>query len=283
MNESTNPTLKEWVREEYGRTAQGKGSCCGPSCCSSNADSLIGLSEQVQAIGEKIGYSTEELAAVPEGANLGLGCGNPVALAELQPGQTVLDLGCGAGLDCFLAARRVGPTGQVIGVDMTPEMLARARANAETGGYSNVEFREGDIEALPVEDASVDVVISNCVLNLVPDKEKAFREIFRVLRPGGYLAVSDIVLLRDLPDEIRNHPGVYASCIGGAIGKDEYLALLRSAGFSAVEVVDEVEAGKLLTCAPGPVSDLLREQGLADANGWAASITVKGRKGAGKR
>jgi len=221
MSESTNPTPKEWVREAYGRTAQGKGSCCGPSCCSSDADSLIGLSEQAQAIGEKIGYSTEELAAVPEGANLGLGCGNPVALAELQPGQTVLDLGSGAGFDCFLAAQRVGPAGKVVGVDMTPEMLARARVNAETGGYANVEFREGDIESLPVEDASVDVVISNCVLNLVPDKEKAFREIFRVLRPGGYLAVSDIVLLRDLPDEIRNHTGVYASCIGGAIGKDE--------------------------------------------------------------
>jgi len=274
---SSNPQIeiKEWVKEAYGQTAQGKGGCCGPSCCSGEAKDLA---ERSREIGMQIGYSPEDLAAVPEGANLGLGCGNPVALAELRAGETVLDLGSGAGFDCFLAAQRVGPTGKVIGVDMTPEMIAKARANAEKGGYTNVEFREGDIEALPLEDGSVDTVISNCVLNLVPDKAQAFREMFRVLRPGGRLAVSDIVLLRELPEAIGNHPGVYASCIGGAIAKDEYLRLLRQAGFETVEVVDEIDAGELLTGAPGPVRDLRRGCGLTDATGWASSVKLKAAK-----
>jgi len=275
MNQTPKEDVKAWVRDAYAKTAAGKGSCCGPSCCSAEGNSLTALAERADEIGRQLGYSATDLAAVPEGANLGLGCGNPVALAELQPGQTVLDLGSGAGFDCFLAAQRVGPTGKVIAVDMTQEMLARARANAQKGGYANVEFREGDIEALPLDDASVDVVISNCVLNLVPDKAKAFGEIARVLRPGGHLAVSDIVLTRELPQAIREHPGVYASCIGGAIVKAEYLRLLQEAGFASVEVVDEVDAGGLLTCAPGPVSDLLREHGLTDAQGWALSVKLK--------
>lgn len=279
MSSNAQTEIKGWVKEAYGQTAEGKGCCCGPSCCSGEAQDLA---ERSWEIGTQIGYSPEELAAVPEGANLGLGCGNPVALAELRAGETVLDLGSGAGFDCFLAAQRVGPTGRVIGVDMTLEMIAKARANAEKGGYTNVEFREGDIEMLPVDEESVDVVISNCVLNLVPDKAQAFREIFRVLRPGGRLAVSDIVLRRELPEAIRRHPDVYASCIGGAIAKEEYLRLLREAGFEGVEVVDEVDAGELLIGAPGPVSDRLRGFGLTDAAGWASSLRLKAIKPDGR-
>lgn len=268
-------TIKEWVKEAYGQTAAGKSCCCGPSCCAGEAKDWA---ERSREIGRQIGYSPEELAAVPEGANLGLGCGNPVALAELREGETVVDLGSGAGFDCFLAAQRVGPTGRVIGVDMTPEMIAKARSHAEEGGYTNVEFREGDIESLPLEDDSADTVISNCVLNLIPNKAQAFREIFRVLRPGGRLTVSDIVLLRELPEAVRRHPEAYASCIGGAIAKEEYLRLLRQAGFKNIAVEDEVDAGALLSGAPGPVNDLLRELGITDAAGWAASIILKATK-----
>ena len=186
-----------------------------------------------------------------------------------------MDVATGTGEAALNAAQSVGPSGQVVGVDLSPEMLALARRKLARIGLGHVEFREGDIEALPLDDASVDVVISNCVLNLVPDKAKAFGEIARVLRPGGHLAVSDIVLTRELPQAIREHPGVYASCIGGAIVKAEYLRLLQEAGFASVEVVDEVDAGGLLTCAPGPVSDLLREHGLTDAQGWALSVKLK--------
>lgn len=269
---------RKWVREAYGAVAKGKGSCCGPSCCDSKGGSLMGLAERGRDIGQTLGYSEEDLDSVPEGANLGLGCGNPVALAELREGETVVDLGSGAGLDCFLAAQRVGPTGKVIGVDMTPEMMAKARENAVKGGYANVEFRLGEIEALPIADSSVDTVISNCVLNLVPDKAKAFGEIFRVLKPGGKLAISDIVLTQDLPEALRHNPSVYSSCIGGAIRKDEYLRLLGQAGFPAVEVVDEVDAGELLASAPGPVSDFLRDPGISDVSGWLLSVRLRATK-----
>ena len=169
----------------------------------------------------KIGYTEEELGAVPAGSNLGLGCGNPTALASIKAGETVLDLGSGAGFDCFLASNKVGPEGRVIGVDMTEEMIARARDNASQGGYENIEFRHGEIENLPVEDNTVDVIISNCVINLVPNKENAFKEAFRVLKPGGRLMVSDIVLLKKLPDFVKDSIEAYVGCVAGAATKDE--------------------------------------------------------------
>lgn len=224
--------MRRFVREGYAKVAKGKGSCCGPSssCCSG------GTAESISA---NIGYSEKDLKAVPEGANLGLGCGNPLAHASLKEGETVLDLGSGAGFDCFLASLRVGRTGRVIGVDMTPEMIEEARGNAKSWELANVEFRLGEIEKLPVEDSSVDVVISNCVINLSPDKRKVFREVFRVLKPGGRLVVSDIVLRRELPQEIRDSVSAYVGCISGAVLVDEYLGVVRAAGFGEVDVVDE--------------------------------------------
>jgi len=201
------------------------------SCC--------GRPDPAEAISKKIGYSDAELRSVPAGANLGLGCGNPVALASLREGETVMDLGSGAGFDSFLAAQRVGKMGRVIGVDMTPEMLDTARANAQKGGYGNVEFRLGEIEHLPAADQSVDVIISNCVINLSPDKAQVFRETFRVLKPGGRLMVSDIVLLHELPEVIKNSIDAYIGCLAGALLRDEYLSMIRAAGFQDVEIVDE--------------------------------------------
>jgi SAM-dependent methyltransferase len=189
-----------------------------------------------RAASERIGYSGAELDSVPEDANLGVGCGNPTALASLAPGETVLDLGAGAGLDAFLAAEKVGPTGRVIGVDMTPEMLGRARANAVKANLADrVEFREGTIENLPVVGGSVDVVISNCVINLSPDKPRAFEEAFRVLKPGGRLAVSDIALTEPLPEALREQAALYSGCIGGASVIDDYLAAIEGAGFVEVK------------------------------------------------
>ena len=188
-------------------------------------------------LSKSIGYSEDDLRAVPD-ANLGLGCGNPTAFAELKPGDVVLDLGSGAGFDCFLAAQKVGSSGKIIGVDMTPDMLEKAQANALKYGYSNVEFRLGDIEALPVESRSIDVIISNCVINLAPDKEKVFREAFRVLKPGGRMYISDMVLLAELPEDLKNDKDLLAGCVAGALLKEEYLRLLKKAGFS-VEILDE--------------------------------------------
>jgi len=221
------------VRERYGNIAKQGSSCCGPvkSCC--------GSTDLVQDISKNIGYSREELNAVPEGANLGLGCGNPVALASLKAGEVVLDLGSGAGFDCFLAANQVGKKGKVIGVDMTAEMLERARENARKGNFGNVEFRLGEIENLPVGDNQVDIIISNCVINLSPNKERVFKEAFRVLRPGGRLMVSDIVLLKELPKEIKNSVAAYISCIAGATTKKEYLRKIQAAGFKETKVQGE--------------------------------------------
>ncbi len=221
------------VRERYGNIAKQGSSCCGPekSCC--------GGTDLVQDISKNIGYSQKELDAVPEGANLGLGCGNPVALASLKKGEVVLDLGSGAGFDCFLAANQVGKTGKVIGVDMTAEMLERARENARKGNFDNVEFRLGEIENLPVGDNQVDIIISNCVINLSPNKERVFKEAFRVLRPGGRLMVSDIVLLKELPEEIKNSVAAYVSCIAGATTKKEYLREIQEAGFKETKVQGE--------------------------------------------
>jgi arsenite methyltransferase len=226
--------IKKVVREGYAQIAKQGSSCCGPakSCC--------GGASTAQDISRSIGYTEEELEDIPGGANLGLGCGNPVALASLREGETVLDLGSGAGLDCFLAANKVGEKGRVIGVDMTPEMLEKARENARQGGYSNVEFRLGEIENLPVSDSSVDVVISNCVINLVPDKARAFKETFRVLKPGGRLMVSDIVILKELPEPIKNSIAGYIGCLSGAVMKDQYIGAVKEAGFEDVRVVDEV-------------------------------------------
>jgi len=225
--------MKKVVRERYAGIAKRGSPCCAPSepCC--------GSAGAAREVSEKIGYSAEELAAIPEGADLGLGCGNPVALASLREGETVLDLGSGAGVDCFLAAGRVGEDGRVIGVDMTPEMIERARANARKGGHANVEFRLGEIENLPVADGSVDAVISNCVINLSPDKRRVFDEAFRALKPGGRLMVSDIVLLKELPESIKDSVDAYAGCISGAMLKEEYLETMRVAGFHDVKIMGE--------------------------------------------
>ena len=225
--------IKKVVREGYAKIAEQGSSCCGSvnSCC--------GGVDVAQDISRKIGYTEEELKNAPEGANLGLGCGNPVALASLKEGETVLDLGSGAGFDSFLAAKKVGDKGRVIGVDMTPEMIKKAKENAKKGNYRNVEFRLGEIENLPLTDASVDVIISNCVINLSPDKEKVFRESFRVLTLGGRLMISDIVLLRELPDYIRKSIEAYIGCLSGAIMKDKYIAMIEKAGFQNVKVINE--------------------------------------------
>lgn len=229
MNDSE---IKVLVKESYGKIARTGGSCCPTkgSCCGTLPP---------EEISKNIGYSEEEMNAVPQGANLGLGCGNPIALASIKEGETVLDLGSGAGFDSFLAANRVGPTGKVIGVDMTPEMINRARENAAIGGYSNVQFLPGELEDLPVDDNSMDAVISNCVINLVPDKKKVFKEVFRVLKPGGRLMVSDLVLRQKLPLSIENSIEGYVGCISGAVMKDVYLDAIGSAGFGDVEVIEE--------------------------------------------
>lgn len=228
--------IKKIVRKRYAKAAKTKGSGCGcapaPStgCCSAPTD---------EQMSKMIGYSEAEMSAVPEGANLGLGCGNPTALASLKEGERVLDLGSGGGFDAFLAAKKVGKSGKVIGVDMTPEMLDKARANAKKGKYTNVEFRLGEIENLPVADKSVDVIISNCVINLSPDKKRVFEEAYRVLAPNGRLMVSDIVLLKSLPEAIQKSAEAYTSCVAGAEIKDKYLGLMRDAGFKDVKVLSE--------------------------------------------
>jgi arsenite methyltransferase len=225
--------IRKAVRKGYGSIAKQDNSCCGSGrpCCSTT-----GL---VDNISKRIGYTEEDLQAVPEGANLGLGCGNPIAMASLKDGEIVLDLGAGAGFDCFLAATKVGKSGKVIGVDMTPEMIEKARENSEKGSYENVEFRLGEIENLPVADNLVDVVVSNCVINLSPNKRKVFEEALRVLKPGGRLMVSDIVLLEAIPDAIRNSVAAYVGCIAGALMKDEYIGIMKSVGFDDIKVLEE--------------------------------------------
>ena len=243
MKNDTESTVEQ-VRERYAaaaRRAAGetdpaalKPACCGPTCCGGDGDA--------EAIAKSIGYSDADLASAGEG-NLGLGCGNPLALASIRPGMTVLDLGSGAGFDAFLAAERVGPGGRVIGVDMTDEMLALARKNAVARGATNVEFRRGRLEALPVDDGSVDLVISNCVINLVPDKAAAFAEIARVLAPGGAVSISDLVLLGPLPDSVRGDVEAYVGCVAGASPLGEYPAGLLAAGLIDVSIPRIVGAG----------------------------------------
>lgn len=271
MNEQE---IKKVVRERYARAAKQESSCCSVGCC--------GTAKPME-ISKRIGYTDEEMQAVPSGSNLGLGCGNPTALASIKVGETVLDLGSGAGFDCFLASKKVGPRGMVIGVDMTEEMLAQARANALKGGYKNVEFRQGEIEKLPVEDNTIDVIISNCVINLVPDKERAFKEAFRVLKPGGRLMVSDIVLLKTLPESIRESIAAYVGCIAGALMKDKYLDAVKSAGFKDVSVVDE-SIFPLDCVASDPIGGRILEGlkasdgALKAVEGSISSIKVKGVK-----
>lgn len=221
--------IKEIVRGSYSKIAKSSGcSCCGSGC---------GSKKTQEKIAEEIGYSKEEIAKFSE-ANLGLGCGNPTAIAEIKEGDTVLDLGSGAGFDCFLAVARTGESGKVVGVDMTAEMVEMARSNAEKYGYKNIDFKLGDIEALPAEDNSFDVVISNCVINLAPDKEKVFREAYRVLRPGGKMFVSDIVLLEELPAELKKDKTLLSGCVAGALMRDDYINKMKKAGFE-VEIISE--------------------------------------------
>ncbi len=225
-------TVRAEVRKNYGQIANSqRNGCCTPAqsgCCESDRPAATNAHE--------LGYTADEVAALPAGADLGLGCGNPQAIASLKHGETVLDLGSGAGFDCFLAARSVGPTGRVIGVDMTPEMLAKARSNAATAGTTNVEFRLGEIEALPVADHSIDVILSNCVINLSPDKGRVFREAFRVLKPGGRLAIADIVRTAELPPEVANDLAAHCGCVAGAASVAEVEALLREAGFTDIRI-----------------------------------------------
>jgi arsenite methyltransferase len=242
-----NVEIKRIVRERYAGAAGAQQSCCGASapkvtksCCGSTTSLNFTTREQANEFSKIIGYSDEEIKSAPEGANLGLGCGNPVALASLKEGETVLDLGSGPGFDCFLAANRVGKTGRVIGVDMTPEMLERARITAQKGDYTNVEFRLGEIENLPVADSSIDAIISNCVINLSPEKDKVFGEAFRVLKPGGRLMVSDMVLLEELPETIKESVAAYSHCIAGASLKSDYLGKMEKAGFKDVKVAGQI-------------------------------------------
>jgi arsenite methyltransferase len=238
MNTNDPETIHEHVRAHYGEIAEasgGGGSAEASSCCGADAQART------------LGYSEADLSGIPEGANLGLGCGNPLAIASLQPGQTVLDLGAGAGFDAFLAARAVGPGGRVIGVDMTPAMVTKARANAKKGGYGHVEFRLGEIEALPVADASVDVIISNCVINLCPDKRPVYREAFRVLKAGGRIAVSDVVAREELPEAVKHDLALHCGCLAGATLATDLQRILEDAGFSDIVIRPKSNTDEVIT------------------------------------
>ena len=237
------------VRDRYARAVTEKAGCCGPSCCAD--DPGTGAGTAAGDVSRTIGYTDEQLGSLPEDANLGLGCGNPTAIASLAPGMTVLDLGSGAGIDCFLAAQQVGAAGKVIGVDMTPEMVERARANAVAAGYDNVEFRLGEIEALPVADSSVDVVISNCVLNLSTDKARVLSEVYRVLRPGGRVVISDMVSDLPVPEVLRGNLDAVAACLPTL--REEYLGQFRAAGFPDARITEE---------KPYPSGYILEDEGV---------------------
>jgi len=245
MSATKQDAIRQAVRQQYGQIAENNSCGCSPSCCGT-------VPAEVDALSQVLGYSVDETGAVPEGANLGLGCGNPQAIAALKDGETVLDLGCGAGFDCFLAARQVGDRGRVIGVDMTPAMVSKARGNAEKGSYRNVEFRLGEIENLPVADGIVDVIISNCVINLSPDKPRVFAEAFRVLKPGGRLAISDVVAFAEMPAELRQDMALLTGCMAGASLISEVEEMLVNAGFEQIHIVPKDESKSFIPdWAPG--------------------------------
>ena len=259
--------LRKTVREAYARVAAADeaGDCCGEAsgCCGVSDDVSINA-----LISTRLGYSAQDQSAVPSGADMGLGCGNPGAIAALQPGEIVVDLGSGGGFDCFLAADAVGASGRVIGVDMTPDMISKARNNAERGRYRNVEFRLGEIENLPVADNTADVILSNCVINLSPDKGRVFREAFRVLKPGGRLAISDVVATAELPDAMRHDAGLVAGCIGNASLVSELERFLVEAGFEAVRIQPKDDSREFIRdWAPG--------RGVED---YVVSATIEGLK-----
>ncbi|MCH7548434.1 MAG: arsenite methyltransferase [Candidatus Krumholzibacteriota bacterium] len=263
--------IHETVKERYGRIATEKDSGCGSSCGCGPGEGTVTASEAV-------GYTKEELQSIPADADLGVGCGNPLALSDLREGETVLDLGSGAGIDCFLAAERVGPSGRVIGVDMTHEMIERAEKNARAGGYANVEFRRGHIEELPVEDDSVDLITSNCVINLSPDKPGVFDEALRVLRPGGRLAISDIVLTHPLPEAIRESVSAYVGCVAGASLRDDYLSAIRNVGFTDVEVVSETSYPTDAILDLPEIRDAIENSELSPEEARAAAASVMSMK-----
>lgn len=262
------------VREKYGAIALEGGSCCGTSGCGTGGEEALTLD---------VGYSRSQLKAVPEGANLGLGCGAPIDHLALQPGETVVDLGSGAGIDVFLAADRVGPTGMVIGVDMTPEMLARARRNAEKAGVKNAEFREGRLENLPVASGTVDAITSNCVINLVPDKLSVFKEIARILKPSGRLVISDIVLDKPLPPEIEKDIYAYVGCIAGASPRESYFAMLKEAGLGEIEILKDLDYGEVVIDHARPEAERLAKKAgvtVDSLRGTVRSLTFRARKAA---
>lgn len=260
--------MKEFVKKIYGDIAKNNKSCC---CGSKNTD-----------VSEKVGYSKEDLNSIPSEANMGLGCGNPVALASLKEGETVVDLGCGGGIDVFLAAKRVGNKGKVIGIDMTEDMIKKAKVNVQKTGFKNVEFKLGEIENLPLDSSVADCIISNCVINLSEDKQKVFNEAFRILKPGGRLMVSDMVLLADLPATVLQSPEMHAGCIAGALRKDEYLIKIKRAGFKDVRVtredsvslVDYIGSDKIVSELVNSMTDLEKDK----INKTVVSIKVSARK-----
>ena len=250
MSQHEHDQHRQQVRQAYRHVAEAKQeSCCGPatSCCGSSDDEAINT-----LISTRLGYSESQRLQVPEGADMGLGCGNPGAIASLRAGEVVVDLGAGGGFDCFLAAAEVGPQGRVIGIDMTPEMLSKARGNARKGQYQNVEFRLGEIEFLPLADGCADVIISNCVINLSPDKPQVFREALRVLRPGGRLAISDVVATTELPEAMRQDPKLIAGCMGNASLIDELETMMADAGFVDIRIAPKDESREFIRdWAPG--------------------------------
>jgi SAM-dependent methyltransferase len=268
MTRPDSDQVREAVRTKYAGVANGASSCCAPSPTPTSSCCREATASGPVQISARLGYSAEELRAAPRGANLGLGCGNPQAIAALQPGERVLDLGSGAGFDCFLAARQVGAQGHVIGVDMTPEMIEKARGNAERSEFDNVEFRLGRIEQIPVDDDSVDVVMSNCVINLSPDKRAVFADSFRVLAPGGRLAIADVVATAELPEEMRRDLALHSACVSGAASIDAIEGWLTGAGFEAIRIEPKESSREIVKeWAPGrPAAD------------YVLSATIEARK-----